>query len=186
MSILQVADYQAGKIRTYTGLIVDLMRPTADMICVEDISMGLANVCRFGGQIGKHYSVALHSLLVMQLAQPELSRYAIIHDASEAYLGDVVKPLKHIIGEKYALIEDRWMHEICAKYGLCFSHLEAIKRYDGQALQMEHKYLQLGDRESKEAMYFGSFLERFKGKSTRTIAGIFEHNFENVFSKKEI
>ncbi len=175
-----VHNYKAGKFDTYSGKQVSILQPKYEDIAIEDISMGLANVCRFGGQIGRHYSVAIHSLLVMELAPASLCKPAIIHDASEAYLGDVIKPLKHILGEKYAELETLWMRVICEKYGVDYYALNAIKKYDMQALEMEHRYIRLRERESKEMLFMGSFLERFQGKSVVWTAGIYKEHFKKV------
>ena len=66
---------------------------------IEDIAHGLAFQCRFNGQTGTFYSVAQHSLMVMSLVPEELQFAALLHDAAEAYLGDMVKPLKNLFPE---------------------------------------------------------------------------------------
>lgn len=134
---------KVGKILTTTGVEVDLSEPEAHMFSIKDIAIGLSNICRFGGQLHRFYSVAQHSMLVAHLAPPHLRKAAMLHDASEAYLGDVVKPLKLLLGSVYAELEDEMMHQI----GLCFEvtedELYDVKRYDKEAVEIEHYYLRI-------------------------------------------
>lgn len=127
-----------GVFNTQSGLLVDINNPTADMINTGDIAHALSNTCRFNGHTSDFYSVAQHSLLVAVLAPKELRLEALLHDASEAYLGDVIKPLKNILGKTYTDLEDRFMEVIINKYGLDKQKLDSIKAYDKEALELEH------------------------------------------------
>lgn len=142
--LLTVHDNHLGKIRTASGLILDLKHPNPDSIIGYDIAKGLAYTSRFGGQTTHYYSVAQHSVLVKYLAPPELHKAALAHDGSEAYIGDVVKPLKLILGKVYTDVEERFMDVIGVKYGVLRQEFEAIKEYDRLALEMEHHAFQLG------------------------------------------
>jgi hypothetical protein len=86
-------------IEVASGGFVDLLNPDPETIKLEDIGRGLANTCRYGGHIKRFYSVAEHAVLVRDLlrargAGPNAQCMAVFHDAAEAYLGDVVAPLK--------------------------------------------------------------------------------------------
>ncbi|MEI6061455.1 MAG: HD domain-containing protein, partial [Bacteroidota bacterium] len=90
------------------GIAFDILNPKPDMFHIEDIANALANICRFGGQVPIFYSVADHSLRVCQMVQsedadPRLALTALLHDASEAYLGDVITPLKLQLSEYRAI-----------------------------------------------------------------------------------
>lgn len=87
-------------IETYSGLFVDVANPDPATIRLTDIAQGLALTCRYGGQIEGFYSVAEHAVLVHDLlrhqgADRDLLLAGLFHDAAEAYLGDVVSPLKY-------------------------------------------------------------------------------------------
>lgn len=135
-----------GKINTASGEIIDLYAPHWESINIEDIAAGLSKVCRFGGQVSQFYSVAQHSVLVSQLAPKELRPYAILHDATEAYIGDVIKPLKVMIAAVYGEIEDRLHTAICDRFGFepRAPEWDAVKVFDREALTFEHFWLQQG------------------------------------------
>lgn len=134
-----------GVFNTGSGKLINLNRPTVDMICIGDIAASLSKICRFGGHCHTFYSVAQHSVLVTALAPEYLGREALLHDAAEAYLGDVIKPLKNLIGIAYEELEREFMQVIMQKFQLDASNLIEIKVYDKMALQMEHEKFIRGD-----------------------------------------
>jgi hypothetical protein len=91
-----VCDAKSGYIGTFGGRKVYPQHPTPDQIDIFDIAQGLSNSCRWGGQIRYFYSIAQHSVFVSSICHPENKLCALLHDASEAYLGDMVKPLKYL------------------------------------------------------------------------------------------
>lgn len=95
-------------IRTFTGRVVDLSAPRVEDIHLLDISRGLSHLCRFAGQLGRFYSVAQHSIMVSKLVDPQYAKVGLMHDASEAYMGDLSRNLKHHpLLEGYRILEDR-------------------------------------------------------------------------------
>lgn len=132
-----------GIFNTASGIQINLHNPTEDSLKIWDIAGALSLLCRFGGHVQRFYSVAQHSVLVAALAPADLKREALMHDAAEAYLGDVIKPLKHLIGEPYTLLEDRFETVLAQRFGLDRHALKAVKEYDLMALELEHEALQL-------------------------------------------
>lgn len=133
-----------GVFNTVSGKKIDLLQPTPDMIDINDIAHALSRICRFGGHAKEFYSVAQHSLLVAAMAPDELKLEALLHDAAEAYVGDVIKPLKVLLGDVYDQIERGFMNAITAKFGLNKAILQGLKEYDRKALEVEQELLQLG------------------------------------------
>lgn len=103
-----------SKVITFTGKIIDLYNLKTDDIDILDISYGLSNIPRFAGQV-PFYSVALHSIEVSRLVPEELKLSALLHDATEAYIGDLVSPIKHKIVD-YIEIENYIMSVIINKW----------------------------------------------------------------------
>lgn len=81
-------------IQTYSGKAFDLWDPQPDQIDITDIAHALSLQCRFNGHCRQFYSVAQHSVLVARLLPEPLRLYGLLHDAAEAYIGDIVRPLK--------------------------------------------------------------------------------------------
>lgn len=105
-----------------------------DMIDLRSIASGLSKECRFAGQIGSFYSVARHSLNLRECLKGILPRhmwiYPLLHDASEAYLKDIPKPLKVLMPE-YQLQEARVSHAVWARFDLLNDAVPlAVKEYD--------------------------------------------------------
>lgn len=142
--IQPIHQHEDGLINTYRGKILDYNNITADMICLDDIAKGLSNNCRWTGQLEDFYSVAEHTLLVWHLCPPELKPASLLHDASEAYTGDMNKVLKEIIGEPFKRIENKLTEVIFTKYGVPLDYLKLIKPYDTQALEIENNYFRFG------------------------------------------
>lgn len=133
-----------GYLNSFTGRRIDLYHPHTREICIEDIAHALSNICRFGGHTRTFYSVAQHSCLVSYLAPQDLRLEALMHDATEAYLGDVIKPLKNYIDGKtipiYKEIEKRFEVVIAERFSIHHQLYELIKPYDKRALEIEHGY----------------------------------------------
>ena len=117
--------------------------PTVEMVCIEDIAHALGNICRFGGHCRRHYSVAVHSVGVSMLVHPDLAMQALMHDATEAYMGDMVKPLKEVMPEFEAMEEKLW-RLIAERFGLPPTpptDIEEIRRADWTMLLTERDLL---------------------------------------------
>lgn len=142
-----VHDNGKGMFDTQSGITIDLLYPTVEMISTDDIASALCNIGRFGGHATGD-SVGLHSILVAALCPSRLKLEGLMHDSPEYCLGDVIKPLKNILGKVYTDLEDRFMKVISEKYKLDQNKLKEIKQYDKIALEMEHKAFQLKDKEA--------------------------------------
>lgn len=134
--------YTPNCIRTFTGIYMNVFEPTLEMICIEDIAHALSNQCRFGGHLPKFYSVAQHSFLCSQIVSEEFKLQALLHDASEAYLLDIPRPIKQGL-RNYKEIEDKLMILISEKFGFNYPLEKSVKRVDEELLQFEWEHLML-------------------------------------------
>ncbi|OZI09210.1 hypothetical protein BWI93_05235 [Siphonobacter sp. BAB-5385] len=130
-------------IRTYTGKYVNVFEPDPETICIEDIAHALSNMPRFGGHLPEFYSVAQHSIRCAQLVPDHLKLSALMHDASEAYLMDLPRPIKKNLGNfGYAETEERLMGVIAQKFGFQLNSKE-VKAADERVLTEEWNGLML-------------------------------------------
>ena len=113
--------------RMLSGRRLDLLDPTPVDIEIEDIAHGLAFVARWNGQTsGDHpYSVAEHSLLVEAIFSragpgmgPRWQLAALLHDAPEYVIGDMISPVKAAVGPGYAALDERLTAAIHLRFGL--------------------------------------------------------------------
>jgi uncharacterized protein len=135
MNILDLS-IETGIIQTLSGKQFSLFQPTPEMIDIRDIAAGLSNKGHFSGLTPSFFSIAQHCVMVCDefsfmapYNDPGLKLLALMHDAAEAYIGDMIKPLKVRIPQ-FAEIEESIMNAICAKYGMDYSSLHLIKSTD--------------------------------------------------------
>lgn len=137
-----MSNYDEYWIRTNCGIKFHLLDPRPEEIDIQDIAWALSNVCRWGGHTKFFYSVAQHSLFVASLAPQPYKLTALMHDASEAYLGDLVAPLKHSpVGKIYKQTEHNLMTVIAEKYGLIWPLPDVVHHLDMVALATEAEQL---------------------------------------------
>lgn len=131
-----------GWIQTFTGKKFFPVEPNVKDICIRDIAHSLAYLCRFTGHIHSFYSVAQHSVLVSYLVSKECALAALLHDASEAYLQDIPKPLKRLpLFEEYRKLEHKLQAMIFEKFNWIDGELPEIKEADVTMLATEARDL---------------------------------------------
>ena len=153
--------------RMLSGRRLDLLNPSPSDIEIEDIAHGLARVARWNGQtLGAHaFSVAQHALIVEDIAwarnpgwKPSWRLAALLHDAPEYVVGDLISPFKTAIGLDYKAFELRLLAAIHTRFGLpetLSSDVQAeIKVADGIAAYFEATRL-AGFSEAEATIYFG-------------------------------
>lgn len=136
-------------ITTYSGLPFWPLEPRVEDVRIEDIAHALSNVCRWSGHVKKFYSVANHCYLISFLVPEEFALEGLLHDASEAYLSDLSRPIKHNkgLGEIYKEVEYRLEEVIAKKFGLIFPYPKEVKQADSRMLLTEKADLMNGNWE---------------------------------------
>lgn len=132
-----------GQIRTYTGKKLNLLSPSIEMIDIRDIAKGLAYKPHYSGFSPKFFSIAEHSLAVEQMiTEIDQENYqarleALLHDASEAYTGDMIKPLKNLL-PNFVIIEKKIQAVINSNYGITpGTYGIDIKPFDNRIQEIE-------------------------------------------------
>lgn len=155
-----------------SGTYVDLLNPDPDTILLEDIAHHLSLICRYNGGVRRFYSVAEHSILVADLLKyvpyqgdpddrwikgcnpttDDLRKAALMHDAAEAYIGDMTAPckwaLRQVVEEwsltdksEYDLIGDKLDEVIAAKYAIEYLGRPELRIADLWAMRIEARQL---------------------------------------------
>lgn len=122
-------DARSTWVTTYSGSRVFPGNPDLDSIKIEDIAHSLSLLCRYNGHVQRFYSVAEHCVLLHDIAPPEMQGWALMHDASEAYLSDIPAPLKGMI-RGYRALEETMMTAICSRFGLAQEMPPWVSVYD--------------------------------------------------------
>ena len=124
-------------IQTYTGRKFSLINPKPEDVDIIDIAYSLSRQCRFNGHTLFFYSVAQHSCLVSQNVSKENEKWGLLHDAAEAYIGDIVRPLKSLLGDNLKEIECCIQYCISAKFGLTWGIPQEVFKIDQAILHDE-------------------------------------------------
>lgn len=137
---------------TFSGHYLNVLHPDPVMISITDIAHALSQINRFGGHTREPYSVAQHSVLVSHLVPPQYRLQALLHDAAEAYLGDIVSPVKYVVGmEPLRDMESTLQAAIFHKFGMGMAQdstcLDAIRHADLTMLATERRDLMPTDDE---------------------------------------
>lgn len=127
--------------QTFTGRKFWPLDPRPEEVDIFDIAHALAMTCRYGGHTSRFYSVAEHSVLVARFAPGGQKLAALLHDAAEAYFGDVIRPLKKHI--RVGPVERRLESAIADRFGLTLfdMHAPEIKLIDNRILLDERDEL---------------------------------------------
>lgn len=137
--------YTPGRIRTVSGKYINILDPDPALFDIDDIAHALSKLDRFGSHLPVFYSVADHCIWCASKAHEEPFT-ALMHDAAEAYLGDVVKPIKDLPQFAfYKQIEQRFDERLAEKFGFKYPFPAIVKAVDNDALEMEWNQMMLAE-----------------------------------------
>lgn len=127
-------------IMTSTGRKVRPLALRAEDVCIKDIAHALALKCRYGGHCREFYSVAQHSVLVSRYVPQQHALWGLLHDAEEAYLADIPRPVKPRLKE-WPVIAAKVQAVICHRFKLDEVEPAEVKAIDTAILYDEMKVL---------------------------------------------
>jgi len=139
---MEIKEYEhRGKwLQTYTGRAFFVADPRSEDFSVVDIAHALANQCRFTGHTKRFYSVAQHCVLASRIVPPEDAGWGLLHDATEAYLCDIARPVKCQLSN-YRSIEQKLMIRIAEHFDLPYVEPDSIAVADLVLLATERRDL---------------------------------------------
>jgi 5'-deoxynucleotidase YfbR-like HD superfamily hydrolase len=131
-----------ASIMTYTGRYFDLANPAPEMVEIVDIAHALSLICRYTGHAREFYSVAQHCVMASQIVPQRFALAALLHDAPEAYVGDMSSPLKQLCAD-YRAIEARVEAAVFQRFHIDMSGecKAAVKEADLRMLLTEKRDL---------------------------------------------
>lgn len=127
-------------IQTHSGRPYYPQDPQVSDIDIMDIAHALSKTCRFVGQCSRFYSVAEHSVHVSRLVPQEHQLAGLLHDATEAYLGDISRPLKLMLPQYREIESNNWF-VIAAAFGLDPELPDCVKEADATMVFVERRAL---------------------------------------------
>lgn len=138
-SIAGITARHGDFMQTYTGRQFFPMDPKPNEVCIRDIAHSLSLQCRYAGHCRRFYSVAEHSVHIARWlvgVAPEAALWGLLHDASEAYLIDVPRPVKPFL-TGYKAAEAKVMAAVCARFGLPIEMPAAVHEADERIIADE-------------------------------------------------
>jgi 5'-deoxynucleotidase YfbR-like HD superfamily hydrolase len=135
MYVMAVNVAKGPTITLASGRLFDFVDPQGSEFTIEDIAHGLAHICRYAGQCKRFFSVAEHSILVSETVH-EFAYEALLHDAAEAFLGDITRPLKQLLPE-FRRVEARVEVAIVDRFGMDPRFRKIVKEADLRVLAAE-------------------------------------------------
>jgi len=137
---MKAPPFNTGWMQTYSGGRFYPGDPESTVITNVDIAHALSLLCRYGGHVDRFYSVAEHCVLMSLEVAPENALYALLHDATEAYVVDVPRPLKVFL-DGYKQIEEGVWRAIARTYGISVTLPDEVLAADDRILLTERRVL---------------------------------------------
>lgn len=183
-------DKRSSWLQTISGRRVSVLDPQPEEIFLEDIIPTIAKQCRFNGHCSEFYSVAQHCVLGAQFAlfhwdNEEIAREFLLHDATEAYMGDLIRPVKVMLPE-FSKIEGGFWKAISAKFKIPEEHTEKCKLLDNIMVTWEKRDLLPNSEEWPNLPDISKYnLLKIESWSWQDAIINYEHMYNQLFEKDE-
>ncbi len=118
-------------IQLITGKRFPFLNPKPEDINILAVACGLSHQCRYAGQIKQFFSIAEHSLQLSYAVPSEYAKWALLHDAAEAFITDIPSPIKAHLPE-FIEIENKVMEAVCDAFSIDREMPEIVKEYDAR------------------------------------------------------
>jgi len=155
-------------IRTFTGTDFTVFDPKPEQIFIEDIAHALSQLCRYGGHCDPFYSVAQHSIIASYLIEPKFALDALCHDFSEAYIMDLLRPIKYQIPE-FINIENKIYEVIAQKFNLTFPIPEEVHIIDNDMIKYEWDFFMSKKPNEKFKDFYQEYFKKTTIEETKKI-----------------
>jgi len=151
-----------GMMYTASGVPFWPLEPRAEDIRIQDIAHALANLCRFNGHTKEYYSVAQHCVIMARACEatggdPETCFALLMHDAAEAYMGDMIRPLKHLtFGSTFRVHERELLEVIWGKFEIKLSYDSWIVHYWDEVMLVTEQRDLMAEEASSDGAWFAN------------------------------
>jgi len=170
---------QGDWMQTYTGRMFWPIDPRPEDVCIEDIVHALSMMRRYNGHCKKFYSVAEHSVIMSYHVSTNDALWALLHDASEAYIADIVRPAKRFISG-YKEVETRIMHVVCDAFRLQYDMPEGVHVADNAILSDEMNQI-MGPKPQDWALSYPPLGCKIEGWSPKKAERKFIQRFNSLY-----
>lgn len=170
-------------IQTFGGHQFNFLDPQSSIFTIEDVAQALSNICRFTGHVKEFYSVAQHCVLVSNLVPKEFAMHGLLHDAAEAFIGDVSTPLKMLLPQ-YKEIERAVEDAVFSRFGVLHMPHEIVKMADLQALKLEKRDL-MGGPDWEYLAHIKLLDVKIEPVTPASAKELFLHRYAEILQMKE-
>lgn len=151
-------------IATNTGKIVDFSHDMFPTLSIKEIANSLSKLCRYTGHTNKFYSVAEHSVMASYLVPEKYALAALLHDASEVYVGDISAPLKEFLGKEVEDIERKAVIAVAHQFDIDMALFDCNEVHEVDKALLYFETLALMPKCNKHlSKYYNS---KYEGKVT--------------------
>jgi hypothetical protein len=131
-------------IQTLHGHVVELHNPDLTEVSIDEVAVALSRINRFSGHTLLPYNVAHHSVIVAKHLEPHgkaMAYAGLMHDAHEAFIGDITSPVKRLCGDAFRELDERMIRAVCQRWRVSYELVtsEAVKLSDMRTLATEKR-----------------------------------------------